>query len=483
MVFSTVSAAAAVVAAVCVGTHALPVMPSSADAAYAIKDFPPAVANSIYSASEHVTHVGDFKNGRRFKAVYGDVSVDGPVSESEFNIIHVYGDAKERGHAHGLMMAPEVFEMIEDGIPQFLLNMLEDFKKQADGKLPAALAKLADKILDWAESNDEALLDSVLLYIYNLQRDFIKNLPEHLVDEMMSIGAGACEGIPSHKFCKRLSLVSMGQRVLIVNFLPEMLKMTCTIVGAKSNATPQSSGLVQLRALDFGGGPFANRTLLVVHHPTDVGNKFASLAFPATSLVVTGWSEKIALSEKVWETYEGSGIQAGTYKGEAVVMVMRQMLQSGESTAHAIDIARHANRTFAVFLGVGDFNNNFNIIGYKEKSFDVYTDVSMPSVTKQTMLTNVTYVDKHPQPSHMSDLPEHLQKLTGTLDGDTMAKEVPRMHQTGDVHIAVYDFAAREAIISIGITDTDGNYATGMKAYERPYLKFKMDDLWSVAKP
>ncbi len=42
--------------------------------------------------------------------------------------------------------------------------------------------------------------------------------------------------------------------------LPELIRMACTAYGAWGNATG-GKGLTQVRALDFGGGPFANYTV------------------------------------------------------------------------------------------------------------------------------------------------------------------------------------------------------------------------------
>ena len=57
-----------------------------------------------------------------------------------------------------------------------------------------------------------------------------------------------------------------------------------------------------------------------------------------------------------------------------------------------------ANRTWAIFIGVGDYDtNSLDIIGYKQDSAVAYTDVTMPSMTGQPYLENVCYVDKHPQ--------------------------------------------------------------------------------------
>ncbi len=68
------------------------------------------------------------------------------------------------------------------------------------------------------------------------------------------------------------------------------------------------------------------------------------------------------------------------------------------SRADAEQMVQAANRTWAIFICVGDYEtNSLDIIGYKQDSAVAYTDVTMPSVTGMPYLESVCYVDKHPQ--------------------------------------------------------------------------------------
>lgn len=49
-----------------------------------------------------------------------------------------------------------------------------------------------------------------------------------------------------------------------VNMLPELIRMACTAYGTWGKSTSDGK-LVQVRALDFGEGPFANYTIVSVH--------------------------------------------------------------------------------------------------------------------------------------------------------------------------------------------------------------------------
>jgi hypothetical protein len=238
---------------------------------------------------------------------------------------------------------------------------------------------------------------------------------------------------------------------------------------------------------------------------------FAMVGFPGFVGAVTGIAEDgVGISEKVWMV-DGEGLQPGNFNGEPDVFVLRDILQYASTRAEAEAYVNSVNRTWAIFIGVGDFaTQKFDIIGYKEDSAAVYTDASMPAVTEQPYIDSVCYVDKHPQPSW--DEPANGQYLPtaltdfygaqtspyfcrcsfstfldliathnfvlGNINAET-SRQILQYHETGDVHIAVYDFGAKEMHVSIGRIDSDGNYVAF--AYERPYVRFVLDDLWKGA--
>ena len=97
------------------------------------------------------------------------------------------------------------------------------------------------------------------------------------------------------------------------------------------------------------------------------------------------------------------------------------------------------------------------------------------------VIADVVYIDKHPQPSHdNTTMPGLMAKYHGSLDASAAVQYIPRLMQSGDLHVAVYDFGARKAYVSIGLIDANGNYgADGItgKACNRPYIEFDMDAL------
>lgn len=107
--------------------------------------------------------------------------------------------------------------------------------------------------------------------------------------------------------------------------------------------------LHQLRTLDFGTGPWANYAVVHVYHP-DNGNPFVSLSFPGFVGAITGFSTKIAISEKVWETYVNGGVQPGNYNGMPDALVLRELLQFANSRNDAIALTERVKRNWAMFV-------------------------------------------------------------------------------------------------------------------------------------
>jgi hypothetical protein len=146
-------------------------------------------------------------------------------------------------------------------------------------------------------------------------------------------------------------------------------------------------------------------------------------------------------------------------------------------------------RTWAIWLGIGDYESqNMDLVGYQQSGVDVYTDLTSSSATGQPYIDSISYVDKHPQPSEEGPngtLPTVLQDFYGNISLET-AKSIALFHQTGDLHIATYDYSARVMYVSIGRIGGNGDYKPDggsdgnvWKAYNRPYLKFNLDDLWN----
>lgn len=304
---------------------------------------------------------------------------------------------------------------------------------------------------------------------------------------MNAMGEGICAGLKVNN-CNSTEMATLVKNV---NMLPELIRMACTAWGAWGKATNNNNPggtLVQLRALDFGTGPFSNHTVITTMRE-EGKQSFAMVSFPGFVGAVTGISESgIGISEKVWMTYDKRSLQKGSYNGEADIFVLRDILELSKNKVEAELYLTQMPRTWGMWVGIGDYETQtFDLVGYKEKSAIVYNDVTMPSQTEMPFLENVCYVDKHPQPSHdgpTGTLPTFLTEYYGQLTMEN-ARIGVRYHQTGDVHIASYDFGKKQMIVAIGRINANGEYGpegsqdmSVWKAYNRPYLQFDLNDLW-----
>lgn len=172
-----------------------------------------------------------------------------------------------------------------------------------------------------------AAFRSALAWVWETQKSFA---PDYILDEITGMGAGMCDSLQT----PNCNSTSHSESIAQLNMLPELLRMKCTAYGAWGKATPHGE-LVQLRALDFGGGPFANYTVAAVYRDTvetPESNAFVSITFPGFAGAITGVSQRgIGLSQKVWTTYDGRGYMPGSFEGQTDVFVLRTVLQKSKT--------------------------------------------------------------------------------------------------------------------------------------------------------
>jgi hypothetical protein len=379
-------------------------------------------------------------------------------------------------------MAREIVEFGGPQLDKYFMDMLLDIDLSG---VPEPLREILHVIQVKGAIAAPAAFRKAMAWVWETEKDFV---PQYLKDEMSGIAEGMCDSLRS----PNCNTTQWTMEIQSLNMLPELIRMACTAYGAWGKATATGNGLVQLRALDFGGGPFANYTIAAVYRDatvTEDSNAFVSITFPGFTGVITGVSERgIGVSEKVWMTYDDPDLLPGSYQGEADVFVLRDILQQSKNRQDAEAYLQQANRTWAIFVGIGDYETNvLDLVGYQQASAVVYTDVTMPSVTGQPYLESIAYVDKHPQPSHdgpNGTLPTALTDFYGNISLET-SKQITQYHQTGDVHIASYDFSANQMNVAIGKINHEGKYCPEdctddnvWKAYNRPYLMFSLTDLW-----
>ncbi len=288
-------------------------------------------------------------------------------------------------------------------------------------------------------------------YVLKHEHAHLAASPSQPLVESAAMAQGVCESgaVPS---CNATALT---QLIITTGLVPELIRMACSMFGAWGAATPTGS-LVQLRSLgtklyivdavmaaplnpltplfprlfcvDFGGGPLANFTVLAVYHPAaGSGNAFANLGFAGFTGAVTGFSTKVALSEKVWMTYDNPDIQPGNYDGLPDITVIRDLLQFADNHDAALAYAQSVKRTWAVFLGVGDFETQqFRALAYRAQDVNAYAPNNISEITHFQTIADVVMVDKHPQPSHdNTTMPAALLSIYGQITGETTVQTLP----------------------------------------------------------
>lgn len=349
--------------------------------------------------------------------------------------------------------------------------------------IPEEFQPIFEKILAREAKFVPELATAMMAWVWKSETP---NIPERYFEETRGIAEGLCAA----RKPRPCNVDFWTEKIRALNMLPELVRMACTVFGAWGDATPKDAGLLQLRALDFGTGPWAKYTVIQVHHDDNAPmNSFVSVSFPAFVGVITGVSEHgIGVSEKVMMVHGDKSIPPGNYKGEPDVFVLRDILEFSKNRQEAEDYVQTIPRTWAIWIGVGDYESQkLDVIGYRQENATTYNDVTMPQKTEQPYIKDVIYVDKHPQPSTGDfTLSEALNDFYGDITSET-TKSIVQYHRTGDVHYATYDFFAKEMTLAIGRVNENFAYcpdeacpdSSVWKAYNRPAVKFNLEDLFS----
>ena len=254
---------------------------------------PLATPNPIYDASKYATKLASTTNGVLYQITAPDTA--------PLKIMHVYGNAYERGVAHGQLLSDDLVQFMTTDLQSFFLQECNQIPVD---KLPKWLANAVTKLCKDAAPTAFTL---ALGWVWEQQKEYVNASKTHVLDEMAGIADGICTPVGPNATVPSIcsNKKKLLETVYHVNMLPELVQMQCSMMGAWGAATPNGK-LTQLRTLDFGGGPFADRSMLVVHHPTDTSIPFAALSFPAFTGIVTGFSKNLAQSEKVDDVSGGN---------------------------------------------------------------------------------------------------------------------------------------------------------------------------------
>jgi len=188
--------------------------------------------------------------------------------------------------------------------------------------------------------------------------------------------------------------------------------------------------------------------LLLVHFPTEKGSHaYAQLSWAGFVGALTGVSSApLGINEKVWLGYEGEYARMG----QPFTFVLRDILQFDSTNEDAVTRMRDAPRTCAIYAGVGNAaENKFEAAEYSYTKVVVWNETSQPNYAQHPRIKNIVYIDKHVQPSSDPCLPDLLKENYGHITAENYAQNITALHQTGDNHWAVYDYANSRLLVAV----------------------------------
>ena len=402
-----------------------------------------------------------------------------------FPVMHLYGTPYEMGYAQGELLGKDLYKFITVGLDRYYSQEIHSIP--LDG-LPKFLQKL---IYGSLTALAPSTADKVLAWVYKTEKEFFGEIDIDIDEELHGIAEGVCATITPDELHdlkeKTCDVNKLWNKLRHVNVLPDLIRMQCSLMGAWGDAIKEGDAmksgdqrnLIQLRALDFGGGPFADASVMVIYHPSTEGhNDFMSLTFPGLSSVVTGASKYLGLSEKVLLKPTPP---KGTYKGVADTIVLRGMLELTSSRDEALSLAQSVHRTWGIWLGMGDSTTmDLKAIQYEMDGITEFDDMTTIQATNQTSYRDVVYVDKHVQPSDDQTFPKVIGQNYGKINKE-IAAGMAHVCESGDVHIMVLDHGAGRALVAVGETDEKTGQFTRY-AYNSPFVDFDLHALLDMTR-
>ena len=261
---------------------------------------------------------------------------------SVLRVARVYGTAYEMGFANG-QMTGETFK-----------GLYKEFFAWVDTQIDPYLKFLPEPVRHAIEEGGVVAGLDVTALITR------KYTPKRFFDEIRGFAEGAG--------------VEYGM-VLRLAMFPELVKASCSIMGAWGPATPDGK-LLGLRALDWGyQNPLRNVPQVTVYHPNEGdGHAFAQLGWVGFVGALTGFSGHNAICEKVWIHYDGHSSREGI----PWTFLLRDILQYDTDLASAVGRIDSAHRTCSIFVGLGSgADEQFRVVEYSDSNrVAVFNDTS-----------------------------------------------------------------------------------------------------------
>jgi len=325
-------------------------------------------------------------------------------------------------------------------------------------------------------------------YIDSFIGQYLQFLPPYLQKLFEELGATAVlDAIyelvyyytPSY-FWEEIQGISDGSgvdymTVIRLHMIPEAVQAACTMVGAWGQSIANTTGtLYQLRALDFmPNGPLQLAPAVIVYHPTQ-GHNFSILSWTGFIGALSGLSSaNVGICEKFWASYNGTKNRYGI----PFHFLLRDILQFDSDADDAFTRITNAARTCSIWIGLGDYTNTFKIVAYSVDNVTFWDEHNFPVYTGHPKFPGVLYLNKHEQPSTNACLGDLIQEFYGNLNAQTMISWLAAVSQTGDQHVAVYDYTNMYMYVASSSPYVNG---TSIPAYQRKYIMLDMNALWAM---
>ena len=236
-------------------------------------------------------------------------------------------------------------------------------------------------------------------------------------------------------------------------------------------------------------GPFRDFPALIVYHPSSadgsLGHPFANLAFSGFSASVTGMSSKPLGISEIGVSYPDASFGKETYlaPGYPFTYLLRDILQFDNTVEEAVTRITGAKRTCDLILGVGDGNSNkFRGFQYSPTVANVFDDTNLePTAEWHPKINDIVYWGMDwICPNDNTMLSHQLNAYHGNLTAELTIREVIPYVQTGDLHVAIYDFSSMHMFVSVA---RPGNASGAEKAFQRPFAKLNMTQIFAEPHP
>ena len=390
--------------------------------------------------------------------------------EDQISVVHLWGNAYQRGYAHGLLMKNDTAAFYARVYPYFEQTILQAVNGSVPW-LPKGIAKWIAKVG----------LGVALDLTYDVTE---KYTGQWFKDEMKGLADGS--GV-DEKYIRRVHMIG------------ELTQGHCSMYGAWGAATA-SGATLQLRALDWDtDGPFQDYPQVTVYHADDdeddghtlstttEGHSFANVGWTGWIGSISGISSKQMAISEIGVSFPDKSFGKESREGVPFTFLLRDILQFDNTLDDSINHIKNAHRTCDLILGVGDGKPQqnkssapFRGIQYSHSVANFFDDTNMlpKNDTWHARIPNMVYYGMDWLcPGYSVVLHRQLKAYHGKLTPENTVKNVVPIVQTGDLHVVISDLTN----MNMFVANARGSSETGpLKAFDRQFVKLDMKEMFAT---